>query len=112
MQDKPVLYVVGTKCAPGSDEKFNNWYNDTHIPMLLKSEYVAGATRYKVAPLIERESPPYLALYEFKDRQAFEAWCSSPERAAAGEERNETWREKSYEIIWRAVCEPFKTWHK
>ena len=112
MQDKPVIFVVGTQCAPELDEKFNNWYNGTHIPMLLESEHLDGVTRYKLAPVTEGEHPTYLAIYEFKDRQAFEAWYSSRELAAAGEERAETWAEKDFEVHGMAVYEPLKTWHK
>ena len=112
MQDKPVIYIVGTKCPPELDEKFNNWYNGTHIPMLLESEHVAGATRYKLANVIEGESPTYLAIYEFRDRQALEAWYSCRERAVAIEEMNERWAEKGFETTFRAAYEPLKTWHK
>ena len=112
MQLKPVIYLVQTQCTPDLDEKFNNWYNGTHIPMLLKSEHVSGATRYKLAPTVDGECPTYLALYEFKDRQAFEAWDSSPETAAARNERKETWGERGFELKWNAVYEPLNTWHK
>ena len=112
MQDKPVVFVVGTQCAPELDEKFNNWYNGTHIPMLLESEHLVGVTRYKLAPVTKGEYPTYLALYEFKDRQGFEAWYSGPELLAARGERKETWAEKDFEVKWTAVYEPLKTWHK
>ena len=112
MRDKPVVFLVGTQCAPELEEKFNKWYDETHIPMLLKSKLLDEVTRYKLAPDTEGEYPTYLAIYEFKDRQAFETWQSSPEMAAAREERQQTWVEKDFEVKWRVVYEPLKTWHR
>ena len=112
MQLKPVIYLVQTQCTPDLDEKFNNWYTETHIPMLLKSEHISGVTLYKLAPTTDGEYPTYLALHEHKDRQAFEAWYSSPELAAARMEVKETWGDKGFEIKWRAVYEPVNTWSK
>ena len=112
MKDKPVVFVVATQCAPELEERFNNWYNKTHIPDLLKSKWLDGVTRYKVAPVTEGESSKYLAIYEFKDRQALEAWYSGPEVRAAREERKQTWADKDFEVKWIAAYEPMKTWHK
>jgi len=108
---EPVMFVVGTQCHPDDDEKFNNWYNETHIPMLLESEHLAGATRYKLSPVTEGEYPAYLALYEYKDLPAFEKWYST-EILAAREETKATWAERDFEVKWTAVYEPLKSWHK
>jgi len=112
MHGKPVIFLLATGCAPELEEKFNNWYDATHIPMLLKSKWLQGVTRYKLAPVTQGEYPEYLAIYEFDDRQAFEAWFSGPERHAAREEMQDTWADKAFEIKWRVVYEPLKTWHK
>ena len=115
MQDKPVIFVIGTQCNPELEEKFNNWYSGTHIPMLLESKWVDRITRYKLAPAVEGRYPAlakYLAIYEFKDQQAFEAWFSSPEMQAAREERQQTWAEKDFEVTGAGVYEPIKTWHR
>lgn len=55
---------------------------------------------------------PYLAIYEFKDRQTCETWWFSPEVIAASEERQQTWAEKDFEVKWRVVYEPLKTLHR
>ena len=130
MQNEPVLFLVGTQCAPEIEEEFNQWYNETHIPMLLKSDLLKGVTRYKrapitlefkeidgaaryeVAPLVEGEDPAYLAIYEFKDRQAFEAFASGPENIAAAEDRKQMWGGKGFETKWRLIYEPIESWHK
>ena len=49
MADKPVINIVGTRCQPDDDAKFNKWYNEVHIPMLLKCKELKGVTRYKIA---------------------------------------------------------------
>jgi len=36
MADKPMINIVSTRCQPKDVEKFNKWYNEVHIPMLLK----------------------------------------------------------------------------
>ena len=119
MQDKPVIYFVLTQCPANQEDKFNRWYENTHIPMLLKSEHVSGATRYKIAPMTDRfepatgeEPPSYMAIYEYKNQQAFEAWNASAEVAAAREERQESWGEKGFTVLSRGVCEPLRTWRK
>ena len=114
MEAQPVLYIRGIQCAPEFEEKFNKWFEEIHIPMLLKSNWVDGATRYKLAPVLEEEAPTYVTICEFKNRQAFEAWSASPELVAAAKEREETWPIWPDEIktMWRGVYEPIKTWHK
>ena len=112
METKPLLSVVGVECAPEAEEKFNKWYTETHVPMILKSKWCDGATRYKRVPITKEEAPTYLAIYEFKNRQAFEAHSSSPELAAAIEEMKETWPDKGFELKWRGIYEPLKTWRK
>ena len=112
LDTEPVKLVVGTQCRPDDDEKFNNWYNETHIPMLLESEHVVGATRYKITPGTEGEYPAYLALYNYKNVQAFEKWYSGPEIMAARKEKKETWVDDDFEGKWIAVYEPLKTWRK
>jgi len=82
MDVKPVINVVGIQCQPKVDEKFNIWYDQTHIPMLLKFGGLRGATRYKILKPSE-EYPQYLAIYEFNSKQAFEEYRASPELTAA-----------------------------
>lgn len=112
MEDKQVIFLVGTQCAPELEEKFNTWYNGTHVPMLLESKLLDGVTRYQLAPITEGEYPKYIAVYEFKDTRTFEAWYSGPEVQAARNEMKKTWGDKGFEVKSRAVYVPIKTWHK
>ena len=111
MENRAVIHLVGTRCQPEVEEKFNSWYDQTHIPMLLKFEGLRGATRYKVLKAGEGY-PEYVAIYEFDSREAFESYEASAELAAALDEMRETWKEGGYETVWRVQYEAIKTWRK
>jgi len=111
METKPVIHMVAARCQPEVEGKFNKWYNETHVPMLLKFDGLKGVTRYKILKSTEAY-PEYLVIYEFDSREAFEAYESSPELTAALEEMRDTWKEGGYETVWRVQYEPLKTWRK
>ena len=109
METKPVIYLVATQCPPEKEEKFNKWYNEVHIPLLLKFKGIKKVTRYKITGETE-EYPKYLTIFDFESREAFEKYSTSPERAASREEASETWKDGGYEIKWRVQYEVMKTW--
>lgn len=122
MDVKPVINVVGIQCQPEVEEKFNTWYDQTHIPMLLKFRGLRGATRYKILKPSE-EYPQYLAIYEFNSQLAFEEYRASPELTAALDKQLETWggkldrqqgiwRGEGWVRKWRVQYEAIKTWRK
>ena len=47
MADKPLVNLTITQCRPEDDEKFNTWYNEQHIPALIKFKGMTRATRYR-----------------------------------------------------------------
>ena len=106
-----MIHITGTRCQPELEEKFNTWYNQTHIPMLLKFKGLRGVTRYRILKPSEGY-PEYLAIYEFDSRQAFEEYETSPELAIALEEMRETWKDGGWELMWRVQYEVMKTWRK
>jgi len=110
--NKPTIYLGGIQCRLGQDDKFNKWYNETHIPLLFKSEHVMSVTRYKLVPLIEGQNPMYLTTYDFKDKGGVEAWFASPLMAAAVADTKKTWAGEEFEAPWQAVYEPIMTWRK
>jgi hypothetical protein len=72
------IWIVYTNAAEGTDEEFNKWYDEVHVPDLLKIPGVVKAERFKVAdwqsaprgellevvPVEEAELPHrYLAVY-------------------------------------------------
>lgn len=111
MEDKSVIHIVGTRCKPEQEEKFNRWYEEVHIPMLFKYPGMTEVRRWKLITE-SNEYPQYLAVYEFANRQAYEDFESSPERQAALEETNSTWKEGKFEVQWRVQYESLKKWKK
>ena len=71
MQTAKVIWLVGTKCPPGKEKEFNEWYDKIHVPNVLKTPGIVGATRYE---RIEEDDkfPTFLAIYEFEDEAALE----------------------------------------
>lgn len=108
METKPIIHIVATRCQPEDEEKFNRWYDEIHIPLLLKFKGIKGVTRYKIIHETE-EYPKYLTIYKFESQNAYEAYETSPELAAAREEMRETWKGGGFEIKWRVQYEPMKT---
>ena len=111
----PVIWTVGLQCRPEDEEKFNTWYDEVHVPMLLAGGQVARVTRFKlstkrhdVAPGA-MQCPKYQTIYEFDDQARFDAWMSGPERAAAGRDKAETWGDRGYEVLWAARYDVTKT---
>jgi uncharacterized protein (TIGR02118 family) len=100
--------IVTTQCQPEDDRKFNEWYNNVHIPMLMKFKGLEGATRYKV--LVGPGEPiQYSAVYYFTNKDAFEAFVPSQERAAAVKDMEITWGDK-IKIVGRQQLEHLKDW--
>jgi hypothetical protein len=108
MARKPVLNIVTTQCQPHEEEKFNKWYNEVHVPMVLKFRRIEQAARYKV--ISEKTAlPRYIAIYKFPSQQDFEAFEEGPELAAALKEMVETWG-KRIDTISRVQCELIQEW--
>ncbi len=106
-----IINIVATECAPENDAKFNKWYNEVHIPMLMKYKGIKKVTRYR---LIEEKAPrpKFLAVYEYDTKEAFEALNKSPEFQAAIAEMQETWKDQMIDIKWAVSGEPIKTWEQ
>lgn len=63
------VLLVMTNCAPGQEEEFNTWYQDTHLKEVLEVDGFVGAQRYEItdAQLSEDERPHrFLAIYEIE----------------------------------------------
>lgn len=66
---RQLLVVWTNPTSKEEEEKYNHWYNETHLPDVLKVPGYVAATRYVytgVAALEGMDDPPhrYLALYE------------------------------------------------
>jgi hypothetical protein len=69
-QSGPGLLYVNSKIGnlELTDEIFNQWYNDVHVPDVFLAKGIKSASRYKTSESgpVER---PYLALYPMQDVQ-------------------------------------------
>jgi uncharacterized protein (TIGR02118 family) len=111
MTNKPVLNIVATDCPAAKEAAFNKWYNEVHIPLLMKYKGITRVTRYKLMGETPGQAR-YLACYEFEDEAALAGHQASPEFAAAIAEMQESWPEGSFEIKWMASYLPLKTWER
>lgn len=73
-----VLLAVWWTPAPGTDEDFNAWYGEEHIPLLMK---VPGWLRIRRYSLLTGNGPRYLALHDLTSEGAL----GEPAHAAAGQ---------------------------
>jgi hypothetical protein len=66
------LYFVRMDVDYDKEERFNQWYNEEHLPALLKVPGVLGASRY----ISLDGSPKFTAIYELEkpDIPSSESW--------------------------------------
>ena len=111
MEKKHVLHIAASECRPDVEEKFNKWYNEVHIPSVMKYKGCVRAARYR--RLDEKtEWPKYLALYEYESKEAADGFESSPEFAAGWEELQETWKDGGLDLKWMMAYEQIEAWEK
>ncbi|MDC0033550.1 hypothetical protein OAJ57_03180 [Alphaproteobacteria bacterium] len=90
--EAPILYAVFFSVPDNRVDEFNNWYNEEHVPMLLKCPDWQRIRRFEI---YDGEPQPWthLALHYLTDMSALE----SNERAAA---RDTDWSKKLAEEPW------------
>lgn len=90
--DAPVLYPVMFSVPEEREEEFNRWYEEDHVPTLLKNERWLACRRYKIFSG-EPENWTHLALHYLVDAEVLD--CE--ERQVA---RRSPWRAKLAEEDW------------
>ena len=105
------LNIVGTECQSQDEASFNKWYNEVHIPMLLKYQGLKKVTRYKLMGEANDQAK-YLAVYEYDSQEAINGMSMSPEFKAAIDEMTETQKTLKFGIKWAVAYEPIMTWEK
>src|SRR5712691_10684939 len=60
---KAALIVVSACTDPSREDEFNHWYNDIHLPVILRLPHFVSATRYEIAKPAPGEGK-YVAVYE------------------------------------------------
>jgi hypothetical protein len=112
MAGSRTLNIVATECDPKDTVKFNQWYDEVHIPMLLKCRDLKKVTRYRMIDP-DKEKAKFLAIYEFESKEALEAYSRSHEFKAAIDEMEETLKQyKLFDLKWAVGYEQMKTWEK
>jgi hypothetical protein len=59
--------VAFTNAEPQREAEYNNWYDNRHLPDVLRVPGFVGAQRFRASPVGDARQPPkyqYLTLYE------------------------------------------------
>lgn len=116
MSDQPVIWIVGINCQPEDKQKFETWYVDIHVPMLLKGDFVKKVNRFLLADethhvgATTQPCATYLTIYEFENKAKFDAWMTSPARIEAGVDKETTWGETVYDVQWATLYNQTQAW--
>ncbi len=99
-----VINMVMVDCRPEVEARYNDWYSNVHIPMLLKYKGMVRATRYQLLKGPAGHAK-YLTVYEFTDKAAMDAFPQTPECQAAIAEMRASWPSSEFEIKLAAQYE-------
>ncbi len=111
MKSAQAMNMVMVDCRPEVEATYNEWYDKVHIPMLLKYEGMVRATRYRLLSGPAGQAR-YLTVYEFRDREAMDAFPKTPECQAATAEMRATWPSGEFEIKLAAQFETIRSFER
>jgi hypothetical protein len=61
------LWLVRIECEPGKEEEFLGWYDQIHIPEVLRVDGIRAATRFSLADDRRKPGGPgWLVVYELE----------------------------------------------
>lgn len=109
MNAKAVINIIGTTSSPEGEEKFNSWYNEKHIPDLLKLKMIKSVRRFKLKGEFS-DYPKFLAIYEFENLQQYDKFIKSPEVALARKDIEKIFEEVDGKFLWRVQYEEIESW--
>ncbi len=93
VSDEKVLYLVCLTPEPGYEDKFNDWYDNEHVPELLACPGFEEVRRWEQIEGIPG-SPRYLAIYTMTSMDAF----TSPEYQKLRNRTREEYSELALEV--------------
>ena len=70
-----VIFVVRANVNKDKEVAFNKWYNEEHVPQLLRYNGAVSARRYK--KILGDEKYEYMAVYEFANEAVFAGFQKS-----------------------------------
>ena len=111
MENKPVLFIAASECRSDVEEKYNKWYNEVHVPLVMKYEGIKRAARYRRLG-DNTNCTKYLTLYEYVSKEAADGWEKTAEFAEGMKELQETWKDGGLDLKWGIAYEQIKTWEK
>lgn len=60
------LMIVYSAPVKGREDEYNRWYNEQHLPDVLRVDGVAAARRFNALPAPDGEKAGYMAIYELE----------------------------------------------
>ena len=70
-----ILFVVKAVPPKGREAEFDRWYNEEHVPDVLKFPGMASARRYRALEGEDRYT--VMAVYELKDEATYKKFAAS-----------------------------------
>jgi hypothetical protein len=112
--ERGILMVIGGQFlgSPAEIEAFDSWQADTHVPRMLQLG-ISSAVRYRLLRSFhttEESAPRFLALYQFEDAAALEAWASGG-LARARAERAGSPKADGFRVTWSGVFAASRSYH-
>ena len=81
-------FIVASNPVAGKEDEYNTWYDERHLPDLMKMDGIVGATRYELAEVQSPGTPAvpqYLAIYDIETDNLQGVFDEMQTRAASGE---------------------------
>ena len=66
------LFMVRATITKDKEAAFNTWYNDEHVPQVLRYNGAVSGRRYR--RIMGEDKYEYMALYEFASEEVFKAF--------------------------------------
>jgi len=79
-------FLVFTNPVEGREEEFNRWYDDVHLPDVMKVEGFVDARRFEIQPMGDNApAHRYLAIYELDTENPGATLAEVSSRCESGE---------------------------
>ena len=75
------VFTVFSNATAGQEQEYNRWYNEQHVPDVLKVPGFVAAERFKLAQSDPNAPAPYLAIYEIETNDVQKTLAQLNERA-------------------------------
>lgn len=104
----PYLFSVLFAVPVEREEEFNNWYEQEHVPLLLKAEEWLGCRRYRISDGVP-SNYTHLAIHHLSSLLALESPARSAARATPWRQRlaQEPWFKGHYKV-WQSIGSRFQ----